>query len=239
VGQGLALVRVHAGDARAIDEVSWLHAELLPFGPMARLGRHFLRDFCYTILVKDRLLDVVLCRVDGDPAGFIAYTARSITFHRDALRRHVVRAAWTALTSVMKEEDPLARVREAGALMFSRRAEQETAQDPLAELVAIAVRPAFTSPAFVRSTGLRVSEDMLTFCAEEFRREELPRMRMVVDADNKAALFFYQTLGGEFEAYNRGRRPSVQVWFDLDRDLLRPAVDQAPVAPEPRQGAVT
>lgn len=217
------LVRVRADDARAVDEVSWLHADLLPFGPMARLGRHFLRDFCYTVLVRDQLLDVVLCRVNGDPAGFIAYTPRSITFHRDALRRHVVRAAWTALTSVMREADPLERVREAGALMFSRRAEQETAQDPLAELVAIAVRPAFTNPSFVRESGVRVSEFMLTYCAEEFRRQGLPRMRMVVDADNRAALFFYRTLGGQFEPYTRGGRPSVQIWFDLDGDLLRPA----------------
>jgi hypothetical protein len=66
-----------------------LHLALLDFGPMAGLGESFLREICYTDLIRDQLLRAAIYEVDGRPAGLIAYTDRSITFHRQALRSHL------------------------------------------------------------------------------------------------------------------------------------------------------
>jgi ribosomal protein S18 acetylase RimI-like enzyme len=206
---------VSASDARRVADVARLHRQLLDFGPMARLGERFLRDFCYTVLVRQGLMDVTLCEVNGQPAGFVAFTAKSITFHREAMARNFMQVAWLGLISVAHETRPLSRLRDAVLLMRSRRLEAQEARDPLAELIAIAVLPEFTRPEFMRATGLRVSELLLLHCAERFRAQGLDRMRMVVDRSNPAALLFYQALGAQLEPYERGGRPSFQVWLDL------------------------
>ena len=65
-----------------MDTVADLHIELLNFGPMAGLGRRFVRDACYVNNMLDDQLKVAIYEIDDKPAGFVAYTDRSISFHR-------------------------------------------------------------------------------------------------------------------------------------------------------------
>jgi ribosomal protein S18 acetylase RimI-like enzyme len=212
---GPRLREIDPGDRRDVTTISRLHLALLDWGPMARLGELFLRRFCYTILVREGLMRAALFEVDGRPAGFVAYTHRSITFHRRALRRHAPYVAWLILLSVLRDPGLVPRLLRAVRLMFSRRAEGRLGQDPLGEILAIGVRPEYGTPNFVRRTGLRIGDELVAHVADDFRRAGVERMRMVVDAHNKPALFFYHRLGGSFEPYERAGEPMVQVWFDL------------------------
>lgn len=217
------LTPVRPDDRVRVAEIARLHKELLDFGPMARLGERFLRDFCYTVLVRDGLMQAVLCEVAGEPAGFVVYTSRAHTFHRTAIRRHLLQVAWLGLRSALTDTRPLARLAEAAKTMFARRSEPPAEKDPSAEVLAIAVKPRFSSPEFVRQSGVRLSELLVRYCGAAFRREGLTRMRMIVDADNRAALFFYSALGARLEAYADAARPSMVVWFDLDERFETPA----------------
>jgi ribosomal protein S18 acetylase RimI-like enzyme len=229
VAPRVELVAVRPGDGPAVDAVVELHATLLPFGPMARLGRHFLREHCYRTLLDAGLYDVVLCRVDGRPAGFTAYTDRGVTFSQRAFRTRFVRAGGVALVSVLREQDWPARVRDAASAVLDRREGVDDRRDPLAEVIALAVHPDFTSPAFVRATRVRVSELLVTHCAAAFRSRDLPDMRMWVDADNRGALLFYQALGARIDPAPVARRPSRLVTFDLRDPAILPA-DGVPAA---------
>jgi ribosomal protein S18 acetylase RimI-like enzyme len=202
-------------DRRDVTEISRLHLALLEWGPMARLGELFLRRFCYTVLVREGLMRAALFEVDGRPAGFVAYTNRSITFHRRALRRHAAYVAWLILLSVLRDPGLVPRLLRAVRLMFSRRAEGNLGQDPLGEVLAIGVLPEYGTPHFVSRTGLRIGDELVAHVAADLRRAGVERMRMVVDAHNKPALFFYHRLGGSFEPYERAGEPMIQVWFDL------------------------
>ncbi|MDJ0927462.1 MAG: GNAT family N-acetyltransferase [Gammaproteobacteria bacterium] len=193
--------------------------ELLDFGPMAALGPRFIREICYALHVKDGTLRVALYTVDDEPAGFVAYTNQSISFHRDSLRRHWPYTIWTLLVSLVQDPRRLIALIRALRTVGSRRSEQELAHDPLGEVVCVAVRPEFLTTKFVRRTGLRISEELIRYAAEKLRHMGVDKMRMIVDDDNRPVLFLYHRLGASFEDYEQAGEPKVHVWFDLN-DLL-------------------
>jgi ribosomal protein S18 acetylase RimI-like enzyme len=199
-------------DAEAITR---LHMALLGHGPMARLGALFLREFCYGTLLRERLLRAALYEVEGQPAGFVAWTGRSITFHRSAIRRHALRAAWLAARSVAREPGAARRLGKALWLMRSRRAERELARDPLGEVLSIGVLPEYRSPQFIQHTGLRLGEALVRHAMAALRRQRVAVMRMVVEAHNTPTLMLYHALGARFEPYQHAGEPMVHVWFDL------------------------
>lgn len=214
----------HRQDVAAI---TGLHLRLLGHGPMARLGELFLRRFCYAVLLRDGLMRAALFEVDGRPAGFVVYTSRSITFHREAIRRHWAYVACLVALSVVREPRLVVRLLKAVRLMFSRRAELKLGRDPLGEVLAIGVLPEYRAPEFVRGTALRIGEELIAHVVSHFSRVGVDRMRMVVEAHNKPALLFYHRLGGRFEPYEHAGEPMVHVWFDLHRPAARGAEVEA------------
>lgn len=203
----------HSGDLEAVAE---LHMELLPFGPMAQLGRRFIREVCYRVQIEDGLLRVVLAEVAGRPAGFVAFTDRSITFHRLSLRRHWLRVAWTLTGALLEKPRRFGRFIRAVRVVLRRRGELRGGRDPLGEVVCIAARPEYLGRSFVARAGTRLSEDLVERALAELRTTGVDKVRMLVDEGNKAPLFLYHRLGGRIEKYRRGVVPTVQVWFDLD-----------------------
>ncbi len=195
--------------------VTRLHMELLHFGPMAALGDRFIEELCYAVPLKEGLLKIALYEVDGAAAGFVAYTAQSITFHRSLLRDHWVYAGWVLVLSLLFSPRRLIRLPRAVRVVLSRRAEQETGEDPLAEVVCIAIRPQYLTRDFISRSGCRPPEELIAHAIADFRRAGLSRMRMIVDAENKAALFFYHRLGARFQAYEQAGESKMLVWFDL------------------------
>src|SRR5439155_1572503 len=128
-----------------------------------------------------------LFEVDGRPAGFVAYTSRSITFHREAIRRHWAYVAWLIALSVVRDPRLVARLLKAARLMFSRRAELDLSRDPLGEVLAIGVLPEYRTPEFLHRTGLRIGEELIVHVMSYFRSVGVDRLRMVVEAHNKPA----------------------------------------------------
>jgi ribosomal protein S18 acetylase RimI-like enzyme len=196
--------------------VGEIHMEQLGFGPMAGLGERFVREICYERPVQDENLRLAVCEVDGETAGFVAYTDRSITFHRSAFRRHWIYAGWLTALSLLERPARLKALWRALRVIGSRRGEIRVGSDPMGEVAAIAVRPRYLTGAFVRASGIRVSDELVRYAARRLRDLGVDEMRMLVDADNKAALFLYHRLGAKFEDYSQAGEPMVQVWFDLN-----------------------
>src|SRR5947208_6975524 len=196
---------------------------------MARLGELFLRRFGYGVLLRDGLMRAALFEVDGRPAGFVALTRRSITFHREAIRRHWAYVAWLIALSVVRDPRLVARLLKAARLMFSRRAELNLGRDPLGEVLAIGVLPEYRTPEFVHRTAVRIGDELITHVVSYLRRLGVDRMRMVVEAHNTPALLFYHHLGGRFEPYEHAGEPMVHVWFDLQGSAARAEEVEAPL----------
>jgi ribosomal protein S18 acetylase RimI-like enzyme len=210
---------VDPGCKEDLRELSRLHMKLLGHGPMAQLGEFFLRRFCYTVLIEEGLLRAALFETEGRPAGFIAYTPWSITFHRRAIRKHWLYVGFLVVVSFLRDSRLLRPFVKALRLMVSRRSEITLGSDPLGEIVAIGVLPEFRTASFVRQTGLRISEELVEYAALYFRRAGIDTMRMIVEASNRPALLFYNSLGARFEPYEQMGEPMIHARFDLERQF--------------------
>jgi ribosomal protein S18 acetylase RimI-like enzyme len=187
---------------------------------MAKLGELFIREIGYRINLETGRMKAALYEVDGRPVGFIGYTPFSVTFHRDALRSRWGYATLVLALSILREPRRLLRLPKVMRVMSSRREELKLGDEPLAELVAIGVLPAFRSPDFVRREGLHIAEELVTHAASYFRAMGISRMRCIVDAGNKPALLFYHGLGAILEPYEQAGERAVHVWFDLEHQLF-------------------
>jgi hypothetical protein len=211
-----SLREVPADDARGLDAIADLHMELLDYGPMAGLGWRFVRDVCYQAHMQDKLLRVALATVNGEPAGFVAYTSLSISFHRSGLAQHWFKAGLVLAYSLITRPARILKLARALKVLWSRRGETVLGADPLGEVVCVAVRKKFLAPAFVRASGIRLSEYLIGYAREQLAKLGATRMRMIVDADNKPVLMLYHLMGAHFEPYEQAGEPRVHVWFELE-----------------------
>lgn len=217
---GAAFHEILSDDREGLDVVAELHMELLDYGPMAGLGKRFVREMCYQAHMHDELLRVVVAKVDGRPAGFIAYTPYSTTFHRSGLKRHLVRAGIETLIAIISRPRRLWKLWRALRVVRSRRDENERFDDSMGEVVCVAVRPEYLGRQVTRQLGARISETLILTAVDFLRRCGIKRMRMIVDADNRAVQMLYHLLGARFMQYELGGEPVVEVMFDLSDGRL-------------------
>jgi len=210
-----SLREIAPGDQHGLDAVADLHMELLDYGPMAALGRQFVRDICYAAHMREDLLKVALATVDGEAAGFIAYTPFSIGFHRGGLAKHWFQAGMVLAWSLLARPARVLKLMRALKVLWSRRGETVLGEDPLGEVVCVAVRKQYLAPAFIRKSGVRLSEFLIRHAQEKLATAGATKMRMIVDADNKPVLMLYHLMGAHFEPYEQAGEPRVHVWFDV------------------------
>ena len=216
----LELAEILPSDTQGLDVVADLHMELLGFGPMAGLGQRFVREVCYRAHMDEGVLRVMLARVDGVPAGFVAVTPFSLSFHRSGLRQHAPLAAWETLRSIVSRPSRIPKLLRALRVLGSRRHEIEREEAELGEVVCIAVRSQFLTNRFQRETGLRLSQLLVQRSADYLRRAGVEDMRMLVDADNRPVLMLYHLMGAHFKGYALGGEPMTEVSFDLRNGKL-------------------
>ncbi|MRR36493.1 GNAT family N-acetyltransferase, partial [bacterium] len=138
---------------------------------------------------------------------------------------HVVSVLFRSITRSPRVIKNMVR---AVRVILSRRGEKVLGQDPMAEVVAVGVLPEFRSPKFIRKTGRKISQELITHAAQWFRSRGLSEMRMIVDADNLQTVLFYHSLGAEFEPYEQAGVKVMQVWLDLQKCLQPGEADEIP-----------
>lgn len=215
---GMANFRLHeitASDAEGLDRVTELHMELLGFGPMAQFGGRVIRETIYAIALKYDVLKVVIAEVDGQPAGFIAYTTKRQVFHSELLRKNPLRVAWVMLLALLEQPRRLRHIPRAFKVVFSRSEVPEALAEIKSEVVCFGVRPAYLTPDFVRKTSLRVGLQLLDYAFADLRQNGCAETVMIADADNSKVLFFYQSLGAELTPCVFGGVPSYIIRFAL------------------------
>ncbi len=207
--------QVDSSDVRGIDIVTELHMDLLGFGPMAQFGYRFIRETVYVPALADKIMDIAVAEVDGQPAGFIAYSTQAQTFHKALMRNHLLTAAWEMGIALLTRPTRIRHLPRAFKVVFSRNEMPDNFDDTRTEVICFGVKPEYLAAGFVRETKLRVGHLLLEHAFDYFRQRSFNRTRMIVDADNPRALLFYQSLGASFNACTFGGVPSYVVVFDL------------------------
>lgn len=207
-------IRTLTPEDPALRAVAELHEELIGFGPLAALGAEFLRTVCYRAPMRSGLLSVALAEVDGEPAGFVAWTADSQRFHAEALRSHLPVAAVQAALALLRDPRRLRAVPRILRVMRSRVGDGED-RGAYGEVIGIGVRPRFAAPAFRRRSKRWLSRDLVTHAAGVLHAAGRTRLRMFVAAENTGTLLLYQALGATSERLEHGGEPTVAVTFTL------------------------
>jgi len=182
----------HASDVQA---VAALHEQYLPETPAARMGARFLREFYYRTLVGDRLLDCVICRVDGQIVGFLGYTRRPYDFIVQGARRHFVALAGIVLRSLAGRTTTIPNLSWVMRIMHARRSgSRGPAVHRTAEALAMAVLPAFQRhvPQGGRS---RVTIQLFETMVEHCQSEGIERILFLVQPSNRASNILFSSIG--------------------------------------------
>jgi ribosomal protein S18 acetylase RimI-like enzyme len=190
--------------------------ELLGFGPMAQFGSQFIRETVYAVGLADKLMHVVIAEVDGQAAGFAAYTTQAHAFHNALIGSHFFKAVWVTLRALLTRPGRVRHLPRAFQVVSSRNALAKNIHDDIdSEVLCFGVRPSYLTPAFVRDTHLRIGVLLLEHVFAALRAEGLKNTRMIVDGDNPRALLFYQSLGAELTPCEFGGIASYIVRFEL------------------------
>jgi len=211
--------RVDFDDEESMQIIAEMHMELLHFGPMAALGERFIREICYQKLVQDGVMQVAILEIDGAAAGFIAYTPLPYEFHKGIMYRNFFRASYLAMLSLLQRPSRIIRLLRVARTIMARVDESVRHEPNLGEIVCIAVRPAYLKSSVIKDIGIRVPDELLRFAARElFEKKQVRRLRMIVDAENRHALFLYHRLGARFEQRVWAGEDKTDVQFELSQD---------------------
>lgn len=190
-----------------------LHSELLPRSPLTKLGSGFMERFYYKILPKQGYIFGAIAYVDGHPAGFIAATYDSDGFLRRSVRHNLFRLAFLAITMF-----PTPRRIEGGiealGIFHTRESKGQEDSDLTGEVLSIGVRKSFRSSDFKITTGIEIAQDLMHGAMDGFRRSNLNRVRLIVDANDIPTQGFYTRLGW------RPRRRSVPGWLTPSTEFV-------------------
>jgi ribosomal protein S18 acetylase RimI-like enzyme len=193
-----------------------MHRELLPTSPVIALGPRFLADFYYGLLPADELMFGAIAYVGEQPAGFIVATDDSTGFARAGALAHWWTLCRVLALSVIESPMRLFEMGRAVRLLRSRPRIDPTTK--AAEILSLGVSPEFRTPAFVRSTGIRISLDLLQSVMDALRQKGAREVRAYVDADNRPAQLFYSTQGWELTGEAVGWAvPVVEFVFQVDK----------------------
>ncbi len=204
------------GDEPGIDVTTELHMDLLGFGPMAQFGPGVIRETIYVTAINEQLLEVAIAEVDGRPAGFIAYTIDPHRFHSSLIGSHRLKVMAVMAKALLTRPSRLRHVPRALKVVVSRDDLGENPTPIGTEVVCFGVRPEYLTADFIHKTKVRVGVKLLQHAASYFLQHGFDSTRMIVDADNRPALLFYQSLGGELTACTFGGVPSYIVRMKLD-----------------------
>ena len=201
--EGFKVVRLVDADKCAASHAADLHAELLATSPVARMGKQFMRDVYYGALVSADLAVAHVAYVDGEPAGFLTATNDPERFMSRGLLRRPWSAGWGVAKAVLSSPARIGVLWETTRLNASRQYDKEALTG---ELLSFGVREPYRHPAFIRSRGIRVGNQLLDVAVAALKARGAHRVRAIVDADNKPAQFFYRGAGWELG------NPTVKGW---------------------------
>ncbi len=179
------------------NDLTLLHAELLPGSPITKLGPQFMERFYYTELPRAGYIFGAIAYVDDSPAGFAVTTYDSNGFMKAALRQLWWRLAWEIGTTILLAPRSISSIWEAVAIIRSRTAVESDQLE--GEILSMGVLPAYLNSQFIRKTGLHIANDLFQEVIKQLQTKDLSLIRSIVDADNLPAQLFYHGLGWTLE----------------------------------------
>lgn len=212
------IVPFGAGVVPNLEDISFLHSQLLPRSPLSRLGRSFMERFYYKALPEQDLIFGAIAYVDNRPAGFISATYDSDHLLTKAIRWNVFRLSWV-LATTFPSPRRLAALFEGTGVVQTRRPKtslrsKRDAGRLTGEILSLGIRESYRRPEFQAQTGIDLYRDLISGVTAGFEKSNLARARAIVDADDIVAQSFLKRSGWE------PNRRNVPGWFTENTEFM-------------------
>ena len=185
-------------NAADVDGVATLYEEHLGDSPVVLLGPRFLREFYFSRLVKDELMDALVCRVDGKVVAFLSWTSRPEDFIGTGIRRHFVALSWIMLKSVVARPSSLKGIVSAVRIVTKRSGDQPSSHDNAGaiEALSLVVPPKFSKLVLPGGTS-RLTVRLVQALGDHARKQGVTKVLYVVQPRNMASSIFFSGMGCE------------------------------------------
>lgn len=202
---------VRPGTEADAGPAATLHASEISDGFLPSLGRSFLARL-YRRIVRSPGSFLLVAEADGDTLGFIAGTDDVRELYRSFLIRDGLVATISALPQVLRSSRRVLETLRYGTGSGVASGDEQShgpgdAELPKAELLAIAVAP--------QARGRGAGRALVDAFTAELTRRGVPGARVVVGADNDAAIRLYERCGFTKVArieVHRGTPSQVLTW---------------------------
>jgi hypothetical protein len=187
-------------NAADVDSVATLYEEHLADSPVVLLGPRFLRDFYFSRLVQDGLMECLVCRVDGKVIAFLSWTKRPEDFIGTGIKRHFLPLSWTMLKGVMAKPASIRSIVSALKIVSRRSGDQASSSESAGaiEALSLVVPPAFQK--YVPPGGTsRLTVRLVQSLAAHARKQGVDKVLYVVQPRNKASSIFFSGMGCDMD----------------------------------------
>ena len=182
-----------------VQSIANLHEEHLGDSPIVLFGDRFLREFYYTLLVRDGLIGAMGCRVDGKVVGFISYTIQPLGFMTTAIKRYPIRLSWIMLRTVFAKPSVLGQILKVLRMMLDRGKEgEDTLPADRGEVISLVAEPQYQK--LVPEGGKeRLTARFFREAIDYFKANGCSSVHLMVKPDNRASNLFCSVMGCRFE----------------------------------------
>ena len=186
--QAMADIRpMRPGD---VSRVAALHAEYLPSGFFAGLGRRYLRAYYRTFIDSPHAV-AFTATVGGDPVGMLVGTTHTREHYQWVARQRAVRLALVGMTAMLTRPRQLLLFVRTRAARYARALRRATDPSETASAAAqpdVAVLTHIAVDAGVRFLG--IGRTLVSVFLDELRAREVHEVRLITSADEGAAAFY-------------------------------------------------
>lgn len=183
-----------------VADLAYMHEQLLPRSPVVKLGRDFMENAYYDLLIREGLVFGAVAYVDGKPAGFNCCTDDPEGFMQVAIGRHWPYICASILSALIRSPKRIAALYEGWRVMAGRQRPPAELDEKGGELLTTCVLPEYRSRSFYRETRLRIGEDLWQTMQSVFEARGIRVVKTVIDADNAPSRAYVQGQGWVLEA---------------------------------------
>ena len=151
--------------------------------------------FYYSRLVKVSLIRCDCYQYDTQLVGFIGYTDDPDGFLRTGIMNNL--PIFCFLVFIAFLNNPMKFVQLIKAFQLERAI--KTNRDGEGAILSFGVLPEYRNRKFVNDTGLQISNELFEYAVEFFKQNEIRKIRLLIEPDNREAIFFYMQYGCKFE----------------------------------------
>jgi 2-polyprenyl-3-methyl-5-hydroxy-6-metoxy-1,4-benzoquinol methylase len=197
---------VSADDLPVLETIADIHIRFSPDDPLCHLGKYFIREICYREPLKKENLRVVLYELNGQAAGFAAFTIRSKILSKQKRGQNFLFFTWALIVSVIQDPRRLTRLNQVFDLFFFTSPDSDLEHDHFGEVIMLAVHLENTLVLRNHSMVHSIMENLLRHISVFLHRAGIDKLRVFSNSRRGEHHHFYRSKGSE--------SPSNHLWGD-------------------------